>query len=139
MKPFHGDLENLTTSNANYEKVIYTSKHLQVVLMSLKPGEEIGEETHAADQFFRVEQGTGVFLLDKDVFIGRAGDAVVVPGGTLHNVSNKSKVTTLKLYTIYSPETDQSIGNQRIEADQHGHTAAKFNRIADQHDATFGH
>jgi mannose-6-phosphate isomerase-like protein (cupin superfamily) len=103
MKPFYGNIESLTEKNSNFRKVIFTGK-LQLVLMSLKPGEEIGEETHKADQFFRVEQGTAVFVLNKDeVFIARDGDAVIVPGGSYHNVINKSKTSTLKLYTIYAP------------------------------------
>lgn len=104
MKPFHGDIESLTRANSNYRKVIFTAKKSQLVVMSLKPGEEIGEETHPVDQFFRVEQGTAVFVLDgDDVFIARDGDAVIVPSGNKHNVINKSRTTTLKLYTIYSP------------------------------------
>lgn len=103
MKPFYGNIEDKTRENSNFRKVLFTGK-LQLVLVSLKPGEEIGEETHKADQFFRVEQGTAIFIIDKDdVFIAKDGDAVVVPGGSLHNVINKSKVSTLKLYTIYAP------------------------------------
>ena len=102
MKPFYGNIEDETRHNPSYRKVIYTGK-LQLVLMSLKPEEEIGEEKHTSDQFFRVEQGTAIFVLNKeDVFIARDGDAVVVPAGTFHNVINKSRTSTLKLYTIYS-------------------------------------
>jgi len=102
MKPFYGNIEDLTTRNSSFRKVLFTGK-LQLVLMSLKPEEEIGEEKHPSDQFFRVEQGTAIFVLNKeDVFIARDGDSVVVPGGSYHNVINKSKTSTLKLYTIYS-------------------------------------
>ena len=102
MKPFYGNIEDLTTRNSNFRKVLFTGK-LQLVLMSLKPEEEIGEEKHTSDQFFRVEQGAAIFVLNKeDVFIARNGDSVVVPAGSYHNVINKSKTSTLKLYTIYS-------------------------------------
>ena len=102
MKPLYENIEDETRHNPNYRKVIFTGK-LQLVLMSIKPEEEIGEEKHTVDQFFRVEQGTAIFILNKeDVFIARDGDAVVVPAGTYHNVINKSRTSTLKLYTIYS-------------------------------------
>ena len=104
MKSFHGDLEELTRNNSNYRKVIYTGKKSQLVLMSLKPGEEVGEETHPVDQFFRVEQGVAIFVLDgEDVVIARDGDAVLVPAGNKHNIINKSHTAVLKFYTIYAP------------------------------------
>jgi len=104
MKHFHGDIETLTRENSSYRKVLFTGKHSQLVLMSLKPGEEVGEEVHTVDQFFRVEQGVGIFVFDGDnVYIGRDGDAFVVPAGMKHNVINKSKTSALKFYTVYSP------------------------------------
>ena len=104
MKSFHGNIEEITRSNSNYRKVICTAKKSQLVVMSLKPGEEVGEETHPVDQFFRVEQGVAIFVLDgEDVVIAREGDAVLVPSGNKHNVINKSHTMTLKFYTIYAP------------------------------------
>jgi len=104
MKSFHGDIETITRTNVNYRKVVYTGKKSQIVAMSLKPGEEVGEETHPVDQFFRIEQGVAIFVLDDDdVVIAREGDAVLVPSGNKHNVINKSHTTTLKFYTIYAP------------------------------------
>ena len=120
MKPFYGNIESLTEKNSNFRKVLFTGK-LQLVLMSLKPGEEIGEETHKADQFFRVEQGVAVFVLNKDdVFIARDGDAVVVPANTYHNVINKSKTSILKLYTIYSSpkHPDKEIEKNKKKTEQ---------------------
>jgi mannose-6-phosphate isomerase-like protein (cupin superfamily) len=121
MKPLYGNIESLTEKNPNFRKVIFTGK-LQLVLMSLKPGEEIGEEIHkTTDQFFRVEQGVAVFVLNKDdVFIARDGDAVVVPANTYHNVINKSTTSTLKLYTIYSSpkHPDKSIEKTKKKTEQ---------------------
>jgi mannose-6-phosphate isomerase-like protein (cupin superfamily) len=120
MKPFYGNIEDKTRDNSNFRKVLFTGK-LQLVLMSLKPGEEIGEETHKADQFFRVEQGTAIFVINEDdVFIAKDGDAVVVPGGSLHNVINKSKTSTLKLYTIYAPpeHPDKETKKTKKEAEE---------------------
>jgi mannose-6-phosphate isomerase-like protein (cupin superfamily) len=120
MKPFVGNIEKLSESNTNFRKVIFTGK-LQLVLMSLKPNEEIGGEIHKdVDQFFRIEEGVAVFVLNKeDVFIARSGDAVVVPAGTHHNIMNKSGTTSLKLYTIYSPpkHKDKLIQKTKKEAD----------------------
>lgn len=104
MKGFNINIENETLSNDNYRKVIYTSKHSQLVLMSLKPKEEIGMEIHPDnDQFFRFESGTGKCVIDGNEYDVKDGSAVVVPAGAEHNVINISSETSLKLYTIYSP------------------------------------
>ena len=90
--------------NTNFREVLYTSKYCQLVLMSLRPGEEIGMETHRGnDQFFRVEKGHGQCLIDGNEYELRDGDAVVVPSGARHNIINVSDSEELKLYTIYSP------------------------------------
>lgn len=102
---WQGNIEESTIKNPNYRKVIETNKHSQLVLMSLKPRESIGTEQHKnIDQFFRIEQGKALFTLDKGKkkFIGGPADAVLVPAGTWHNVTNIG-TTQLKLYTIYSP------------------------------------
>lgn len=104
MKGFKTAIENDTLGNPNFRKVVYTSTHSQLVLMSLRPGEEIGMETHQDnDQFFRVEKGRGSCLIDGNAYELRDGDAVVVPRGAQHNIINVSGEEELKLYTIYSP------------------------------------
>ena len=104
MKGFKTAIENDTLGNTNFREVLYTSKHSQLVLMSLRPGEEIGMETHKGnDQFFRVEKGHGKCWIDSNEYELRDGDAVVIPSGARHNIINLSDTEELKLYTIYSP------------------------------------
>ena len=104
MKGFKGNIEELTLKNGNFRKVLYTAKFSQLVLMSLKPKEEIGEEVHEdTDQFFRVETGEGKVIIDGNEYEVEDGSAVVVPAGAKHNVINTSSTEDLKLYTIYSP------------------------------------
>ncbi len=105
MKPFAGSIDKLTIKNNYFRKVLFTGKHAQLVVMSLKPGEEIGNEVHKhVDQFFRLEGGEAKFVFNgKQKRIVKNGDAVLVPAGTYHNVINNSKTRKLKLYTIYSP------------------------------------
>jgi mannose-6-phosphate isomerase-like protein (cupin superfamily) len=104
MIEYVGHIEKETLKNKNFRRVLFTGKHAQLVVMSLKPGEEIGNEVHAkVDQFFRIEQGEAVFVFNGKKRKARNADAVVVPAGTHHNVVNSSKTETLKLYTIYSP------------------------------------
>ncbi|HPN67626.1 MAG TPA: cupin domain-containing protein [bacterium] len=104
MKGFNANIEQETLSNENFRKVLYTGKHSQLVLMSLKPGEEIGMEIHAEnDQFFRFEKGNGKVLIDGNEYTVSDGSAIVVPAGAEHNVINVSESEDLKLYTIYSP------------------------------------
>lgn len=104
MKGFKTTIEKDTLENKNFRKVIYTSKHSQLVLMSLKPMEEIGEEIHPEnDQFFRFESGLGKVIIDGNQYYVKDGDAVVIPAGAKHNVVNLDKEKALKMYTIYSP------------------------------------
>ena len=104
MKGFFGSIEKMTLENENFRKVLYTGKHSQLVLMSLKPQEEIGMEVHLEnDQFFRFEQGEGKVIIDDNEYLVKDGDAIVVPSGAQHNVINISQAEDLKLYTIYSP------------------------------------
>ncbi len=104
MKGFCTDIEKATLENGNFRKVLYTSKHSQLVLMSLKPGEDIGMEVHEEnDQFFRFERGQGTCVIDGNDYELGDGVAVVVPAGAQHNIINTSKTEDLKLYTIYSP------------------------------------
>jgi mannose-6-phosphate isomerase-like protein (cupin superfamily) len=102
MKGFVQDIEDLAIKNDDFRQVIYTAKHCQLVLMALKPKEEIGAEVHKLDQFFRVEEGAGEAVLDGVRTEIRAGFAVVVPAGTKHNIINTGSVP-MKLYTLYSP------------------------------------
>jgi mannose-6-phosphate isomerase-like protein (cupin superfamily) len=103
MKGYTANIENLTRDNAAFRKVLYTSKHSQLVLMSLMPGEDIGEEIHEdTDQFFRVEQGTGTVLLNGETYDIEDGSTVVVPEGANHNIINTGTVP-MKLYTLYMP------------------------------------
>lgn len=98
------DVEKETTTNPNYRKVLYTTHNTQLVLMSLKPGEEIGEETHqSGSQFIRFESGTGKVTMGDEKVNVKAGTAVVIPQGMKHNVTNTSKSQHLKLYVLYSP------------------------------------
>ena len=104
MKGFSTDIEKETLENGNFRKVLYTSKHSQLVLMSLKPMEEIGMEVHPDnDQFFRFEKGKGKCIIDGNDYELKDGIAIVVPAGAQHNVVNTSDTEELKLYTIYSP------------------------------------
>ncbi len=103
-KGFVSNIEKATLENENFRKVLYTGKHSQLVLMTLKPGEEIGAEVHADnDQFFRFEKGMGKVVIDGNEYEVSDGFAVVVPAGSEHNVINVSTTDPLKLYTIYSP------------------------------------
>ncbi|MEX2178496.1 MAG: PQQ-dependent sugar dehydrogenase [Gemmatimonadaceae bacterium] len=106
MTGYVGPIETQTLKNAYFRQVPFTGPHSQLVVMCLQPGEEIGKEMHpAVDQFFRVEQGEGEFVLSGKEHMARDGDAVVVPAGMYHNVLNASKTAPLRLYTIYSPHT----------------------------------
>jgi len=104
MKGYIINIEKETLENENFRKVLYTGHHSQLVLMSLKPQEEIGMEVHPDnDQFFRFESGEGKVIIDGNEYEVRDGFAVVVPSGAQHNVINTSTTESLKLYTIYSP------------------------------------
>ena len=103
MKGYITNIEKLLLENQNFRQVLYTAKNSQLVIMSLKPNEEIGKETHQLDQFIRCESGQGKAILDgTDHEIGD-GFVVIVPAGTKHNIVNTSGEKLLKLYTLYSP------------------------------------
>lgn len=104
MKGFVANIEQEALDNGNFRQVLYTAKHSQLVLMSLKPMEEIGTETHPDnDQFFRIEAGEGKAIIDGNEYEISNGTAVLVPAGAEHNIVNTSGEEDLKLYTIYSP------------------------------------
>ncbi|MDD2732278.1 MAG: cupin domain-containing protein [Candidatus Pacebacteria bacterium] len=102
MKGYISNIEKETKENENFRKVLYTAKNSQLVLMTLKPNEEIGEEVHDLDQFIRVEEGQGRAILDGAEYAIEDGSAIVIPSGMKHNIINGPD-RELKLYTIYSP------------------------------------
>jgi mannose-6-phosphate isomerase-like protein (cupin superfamily) len=103
MNGFVDDIEKLTESNTDFRRVLYTGKYIQLVLMALQPGEDIGEEVHDdRDQFFRVEKGSGEILIDGKKTPVKADDAMIVPAGARHNVTNTGNEPLL-LYTLYGP------------------------------------
>ncbi len=103
MKGFVDDIEQLTKDNDDFRRVLYTGKNLQLVLMALRPGEEIGEEVHDdRDQFFRIEDGSGEVMIDGVRHRVEDDDAIIVPAGARHNVVNTGK-SSLRLYTLYGP------------------------------------
>src|SRR5512133_2480702 len=118
MKGFVQDIEELAVQNAEFRRVLYTAKHCQLVVMALKPGEEMGAEVHTLDQFFRVEGGAGEATLDAVRTPIREGFAVVVPAGTNHNIINTGSVP-LKLYTLYAPPNhrDGVVHHTRADAE----------------------
>lgn len=108
MKGFKSNIEKDTLGNDNFREVVYTGKYLQLVLMSLKVGEDIGEETHPNnDQFFRFESGSGKCIIDDTEYSVNAGDAIVIPSGAKHNIINTDSKTELKMYTLYGPPNHQ--------------------------------
>ncbi len=120
MKGYLTDLEKETLKNGDFRRVLYTGKHSQLVLMSLRPGEEIGLEKHdTVDQFFRFEKGEGVVTIDGNEYKVKDGSGVIVPSGAMHNVINTSKKSELKLYTIYSPpeHIDKTIRRTKADAE----------------------
>lgn len=103
-KGYKGAIKKLTLENNNFRHVIYTAEHSQLVLMALKPGEEIGSEVHKEnDQFFRFEKGEGKVVINETEYLVTDGDVVIVPSGSQHNVINTSQTEMLKLYTLYCP------------------------------------
>lgn len=127
MNTFHDNIEQQTLDNTAFRRVIHTGKNSQLVLMCLKPGEEIGKEVHDhVDQFFRVEQGEAKIYANGEEFTVGDGDVIVIDAGTEHNVTNISPDTDLKLYTIYSPANhpDGTVHTTRAEAmaaEEHEH------------------
>jgi len=118
MKGFIQNIEDIAIKNKDFRQVLYTAKNCQLVVMSLKSGEEIGMEVHKLDQFFRVEEGTGEAILDGVHTAIKAGFAVLVPAGANHNIINTGSVP-LKLYTLYAPPNhrDGVVHPTRAEAE----------------------
>ncbi len=128
MKGYVGNIEKETEENTSFRKVLYTAKHSQLVLMSLLPGEEIGEEVHDLDQFIRVEAGEGKAVLDGVEHTVRDGFAIVVPAGTRHNVINTG-TENLKLYTLYSPPEHKDGVEHRTKQDAASDTEDHFDGV----------
>jgi len=123
MKGYHDDIEQQTTANRDFRHVLYTGHHLQLVLMTLQPGEEIGAEVHEdRDQFFRFEEGSGAVDIDDNSYQVADGSGVVVPAGARHNVRNTGD-GPLKLYTLYGPpeHKDGVVQSTKAEADARHH------------------
>jgi mannose-6-phosphate isomerase-like protein (cupin superfamily) len=103
MKGFIGDIEELTKENADFRHVLYTGTQMQLVLMAIEPGEEIGEEVHKGrDQFFRIEKGKGEVRIDGKTTKIKGDMAIIVPAGARHNIRNTGD-KTMRLYTLYAP------------------------------------
>ncbi len=119
MKGYVQNIEDIANKNRDFRQVLYTAGNVQLVVMSLKPKEEIGMEVHELDQFFRVEEGVGEAFLDGVLTVIRAGFAVLVPAGTNHNIVNTGNVP-LKLYTLYAPPNhrDHVVHHTRAEAEK---------------------
>ncbi|MCO5102005.1 MAG: cupin domain-containing protein [Burkholderiaceae bacterium] len=128
MKGFVGDIEDLTEDNTDFRRVVYTGRHMQLVLMSIAPGEEIGEEVHDdGDQFFRIEEGSGEIIIDGKANPVEDDMAVIVPAGARHNVRNTGD-EPLRLYTIYAPpeHVDGTVHATKAQADaSHEHFDGK--------------
>lgn len=120
-KAYVQDIEALATANVDFRCVLYTAQHSQLVLMALRPGEEIGAEVHTLDQFFRVEFGTGVAEIEGVRTPIAPGFAVLVPAGTRHNIINTGS-EPLKLYTLYSPPNHRDGVVHRTRADAEADT-----------------
>ncbi len=120
MNGYSGNIEAQTLENNDFRRVLFTAPHSQLVVMTLQPGEEIGMERHEdRDQFIRVEAGEGEAILDGQTYRLGDGSAIVVPGGTEHNVVNTSSTEPLRLYTIYTPpeHPDGTVHRTKQEAD----------------------
>ena len=112
------NIEEKTRTNTFFRQVLYTGQHEQVVVMSLQPNEDIGEEIHEiVDQFLRIEEGGGKVIMNGEEHVIKDGDAFVVPAGTKHNVINTSSEKALKLYTIYSPPHHKDKTLHKTKAD----------------------
>ena len=130
MNGYITNIEKDTLENGYFRKVLYTAPNSQLVLMSIEPKDDIGEETHDnVDQFFRIEDGEGLAVLNGIETKISDGSAIIVPAGTKHNIINTSQIEKLRLYTIYSPAN-------HIDGRIH---ETKADAIADVEDEDFGH
>lgn len=117
MKGYIVNIDQETRSNEDYRRVLYTTKRSQLVVMSIEPGDELGEEVHELDQFIRFEEGEGIAVLGGETYTVRADHALVIPAGLKHNVVNSSD-TPLKLYSVYAPPEHKDKTVHARKADQ---------------------
>ncbi len=125
MKGYITNIEKASLENDNFRKVLYTDKNIQLVLMSLLPGEEIGEEVHTVDQFLRIEQGAGKAILEGVLQDIADGSSIVVPAGTKHNVVNTG-TNSMKLYTLYTPPHHRDGVIHKTKAEGEADTTDEF-------------
>jgi mannose-6-phosphate isomerase-like protein (cupin superfamily) len=138
MKGYKVNIENVTLRNDNFRKVLYTSTHMQLVLMTIPPHEEIGFEVHRDnDQFFRIEEGNGKCIIDGTEYEINNGDVIIVPAGAKHNLINTDEITDLKPYTLYAPphHKDGIVRKTKLDAEKNkeefdGITTEGFEKIA---------
>lgn len=118
MKGYSADIEKLSLENTDFRRVLYTAKNCQLVLMSLLPGEDIGEEVHDLDQFIRCEAGNGIAIVNGEKHPMSNGTIILVPSGAMHNIINGSE-SDMKLYTLYAPPNhkDGTIHTTKAEAE----------------------
>ena len=132
MKGYITNIEKDTLENNNFRKVLYTGKHSQLVLMSLRPKEEIGMEVHSGnDQFFRFEKGQGKCIIDGNEYALSDGAVIIVPAGAEHNIMNISDTEDLKLYTIYSPAHHKD-GIMRVTKEEAEANDAEFDGVTSE-------
>lgn len=119
MNGYTGNIEQETLENENFRKVLYTSAYMQLVVMSIPAGTDIGEEVHGQDQFLRIEEGEGKAIIDGEEHTLSDGYAVVVPAGAKHNIVNTSESEPLKLYSLYAPphHADGTVHVTKAEAE----------------------
>jgi mannose-6-phosphate isomerase-like protein (cupin superfamily) len=132
MKGYVVNIEEASIENENFRKVLYTAQNSQLVVMSLKPNEDIGAEIHHLDQFIRVEAGQGHAVLDGVEHEIKDGFAVVVPAGTKHNIINTSSGAPLKLYTVYSPPNHRDGVIHKTKAEAEADEAEHFEGVTSE-------
>jgi len=132
MKGYIANIEEASVENENFRKVLYTAKNSQLVVMSIGPNEDIGEEIHQLDQFIRVEAGQGKAILDGVEHEVKDGFAIVVPAGAKHNIINTSSDTLLKLYTVYSPPNHRDGVVHATKADAIADEAEHFEGVTSE-------
>ncbi|MDR3547706.1 MAG: cupin domain-containing protein [Candidatus Pacebacteria bacterium] len=126
MKGYLTNIEEKTLANDYFREVLYTDERVQLVVMSLNPLEDIGEEVHQLDQFIRVEKGTGKAVLDGVEHPIADGFAIVVPKGTRHNIVNESATEPMKLYTLYAPPDHKDGTIHKTKADAQADASDHF-------------
>ncbi len=133
MKGYITKIDQISIENQNFREVLSTAQHSQLVVMSLMPDEDIGEETHDVDQFIRCEQGMGKVVLDGEESDLSAGTAVLVPAGITHNIINTSSDEPMKLYTLYAPPHHRDGTIHTTKADAEADTEDKPSHTPESH------